>query len=64
MIKMGNTYCDRFSSHFALKTIEKVFPDLLGTLQGSVRLGSGTNWVTYSRFANWGLWKKGTLCLT
>lgn len=25
MIKMGNTYCDRFSSHFALKTIEKGF---------------------------------------
>lgn len=47
MIKMGNTYCDRFSSHFALKTNEKDFPpNLLGTLVESVGFGNGANWVT------------------
>lgn len=29
---MGNTYCDRFSSHFAIKTTEKSFSPL--TFQG------------------------------
>ena len=31
---------------------------------GSVSFGIGANWVTYSNFANWGLWIKGALCLT
>lgn len=43
MIKMGNTYCERVPSHFALKTIEKRFPNLLGTLLGSVGLVNGAN---------------------
>lgn len=41
MIKMGSTYCARFSSHFALKTIEKFYPKLSGTLVEFVGLKWG-----------------------
>lgn len=62
MIKMGNTYCDRFSSHFALKTIEKRFPNLFwGTLVGFVGLGSGANWV--QQILPTGDCGKGELCV-
>lgn len=62
MIKMGNTYCDRFSSHFALKPTDKGFSltflglywglwdwkrGQLGKLQQICQLGT--------------LWKKGNL---
>lgn len=43
MIKMGNTYCERVPSHFAHKTIEKLFPNLLGKLLGSVGMVNGAN---------------------
>lgn len=62
MIKMGNTYCDRFSSHFALKTIENCFPltsqGLYWDLWDVVK---GANWVNYSKFCQLGTVKKGNL---
>lgn len=46
------------------KPLKRVFPNLLGTLVGSVRLGNGANWITYSKLPTGDCGKKGTLCLT
>lgn len=69
MIKMGDTYCDRLSSYFALKPIEKVFFPLtffffLGTLVVfffCYCCCCGTCKWDYNKFANWGLWRKWEL---
>lgn len=41
------------------KPLKRVFPNLLGTLVGSVRLGNGANWITYSKLPTGDCGKKG-----
>lgn len=45
---MGNTYCDRFSSHFfhSKPLKKKISLTSRGTIMGSVRIASGANWAT------------------